>query len=74
MRTISKTNLDGDKIAEPKISKTAHSANVRNGRKQDFSDNFNKNYCGDCGFRVRSKNHVEGAHHNGTVKPCHRGR
>lgn len=77
MRKIS-DQLD-NKDAEPKISKTAHSANVRNGRIMQArsmarGDCSNKNHCDKCGFRIRSIGHLEGAHHNGIAVPCHRGR
>ena len=66
-------NLDGDKAAQTKISKIAHSANVRTKRIHDFSDTMNSAFCNECGFRVRGKNHLEGAHHNGRVAECRRG-
>lgn len=75
MRTIS--NQLGDKEVEPKISKMVHSANVRNKRMHfvpKVGQERPSNICFGCGFHIRGKNHVEGAHHNGTVKPCHRGR
>ena len=73
MRTHITDNL-GSKEAETKISKIVHSANIREIRKHDFGDNFNKNYCGECGFRIRGKNHLDGKHHKGITIPCHRGR
>ena len=66
------TNL-GDKVAQTKISKMVHSANVREKRIMQGQD-INPAFCDICGFRVRSEGHLEGAHHNDTVKPCHRGR
>lgn len=62
-----------EKEAQKKISKKAHSANVRQ-RRIIMGQNINPIFCNECGFRVRSENHLEGAHHNGRVALCHRGR
>jgi len=68
MRTIGKFQ---EKEADSKISKTAHSANIREKRIMQGQD-INPAFCNECGFRVRGKNHLEGAHHNGRVADCHR--
>lgn len=64
----------GNKIAASKISKTIHSANIREKRIMQWRNaNFdskltaNKNHCNECGFCIRGENHLEGAHHNGTI-------
>jgi len=66
MRTIGKFQ---EKEADLKVSKMVHSKAIRILRIQE---NKNPIFCGECGFRVRGKNHLEGAHHNGNVAPCHR--
>ena len=68
MRTIGKFQ---EKEANSKVSKKAHSANIREKRIMMGQD-INPAFCNICGFRVRSENHLEGAHHNGNVAPCHR--
>ena len=62
----------GNKIAEPKIEATTKSAKNREiamrkscGTKAD--DARPDLRCPDCGFHIRSKDHVNGAHHNGRV-------
>jgi len=55
-----------------KLVKIAHSANVRQKRIMMGQD-INPAFCNECGFRVRGKNHLEGAHHNGRVAACRRG-
>ena len=62
-----------EKEAQKKISKKVHSANIRQKRIM-MGQNINSAFCNECGFRVRGENHLEGAHHNGRVAPCHRGR
>lgn len=74
-----KTSID-DKVAQTKISKIAHSARIRDKRIMSAANSTkyhpigNSKHCYECGFHIRGKNHIEGDHHNGTVKPCHRGR
>lgn len=65
-----------EKTAQRKESKVNFSARIRSYRmlvKPD-AENFNKNICNECGFRVRGEGHLEGAHHNNHVSVCHRGR
>lgn len=70
MRTHT-TDLDGNKVAQTKISKTVHSKAIRILRVQQ-GQNINPAFCNECGFRVRNEGHLEGAHHNGRVASCHR--
>ncbi len=69
------TNWDLQKPAQPTVKKTVASANIRSRRMgvKPEHENYNKNICAECGFRIRSKNHVNGAHHNGNVPRCSRG-
>lgn len=75
MRTMSKTNLEGDKVGQTKISKIVFSANIRQKRLRfvpKVGQERPSNICQGCGFHVRGKNHSAGAHHTGTVAPCKR--
>ncbi len=75
MRTVEKRFSEND--AEPKISKTVKSKNRRTKRMlfiPHVGQERPANICIECGYHVRGNNHLEGAHHNGNVAPCHRGR
>ena len=76
MRTNTTANL-GDKIAQTKINKKIQSLNIREKRRHFVpmvGHERPSNICLGCGFHIRGKNHLEGAHHNGNVAVCHRGR
>ena len=62
-----------EKEAQKRISKKVHSANIRQKRIM-MGSKINPAFCNECGFRIRSENHLEGAHHNNCVASCHRGR
>ena len=74
MKTQSNVNLDGSKIEQTKINKKAESANKREKRIMIITQQggINSVFCSECGFRIRGKNHLEGAHHNGRVAVCYR--
>jgi len=58
--------FDSDKIAQKTISKKVHSARKREIRKLSVvMPGFNKKYCGECGFRIRGENHLNGTQHRG---------
>ena len=56
----------GSKQAQVKMSKPATSRAFRNLRVMQGQD-INPAFCNECGFRVRSENHLEGEHHKGTI-------
>lgn len=69
-----------EKEAESKLTKIQRGRQVRDIRvqiiKQAIWDRipYNKHICDECGFHIRGLGHQAGAHHNGRVAPCHRGR
>ena len=75
------TDDKGNKIPQLKINKKTHSANIRTQRTTRIVElsktekgqkKINKNICTECGFKIRSENHVEGDHHLGRVPVCRR--
>lgn len=70
-----------EKAATTKLTKIQRGQQVRDIRVQrekiwlvQQGEPYDKNICGGCGFRIRGQGHLEGAHHNGVVPACHRGR
>ena len=61
MTTNVKTNVKTTHVASPKMNSQRHS----------------DKYCGDCGFKIRGKNHIDGMHHksgsSGHKNRCHVG-
>ncbi len=63
------TDANGNKLPQPRIHKKVFAKNVRERRvmkqKQATSEHpANLKHCSECGFRVRSVNHMEGKHHS----------
>ena len=56
------TDDRGNKLPQPRIKKTVQSRNVRL-RRATVEHERNPAFCKECGYRVRSKNHVGGEHH-----------
>lgn len=64
-------NVDeqGNKIAAKVEKKSIVSKRIRERRaaRNKQAERPNKNICDGCGYKIRSKNHVKGKHHNGQV-------
>jgi hypothetical protein len=66
-----------EKVAQSKLTKIQHGQRVRDIRINyvpKVGEIINTRICRGCGFRIRGAGHLEGAHHNGVVPACHRGR
>lgn len=55
------TDEKGNKLPQPRIKKTVQSKTVRLRRMN--REKINPAFCKECGYRVRSVNHVDGEHH-----------
>ena len=66
------TDANGNKLPQPRIHKKVFAKNVRERRvmkqkQATLRHPANPKHCSECGFRIRSKNHVKGGHHS--LKP-----
>jgi hypothetical protein len=61
------TDEHGNKLPQSKVRKRDAARAVRMHRAGESSVSA---FCRHCGFRDRGPNHLEGNHHNGTVKEC----
>ena len=61
---MANTDEHGNKVAQKKEKKSIVSRQIRERRIMSSSIRSQK-ICGVCGYKIRSKNHEQGGHHNG---------
>ena len=55
------TDSKGNKLPQPRTSNKVQSRNVRMCRVTNHMSH--SKFCGECGYRVRGTNHIDGSHH-----------